>query len=218
MATITDDFNRTAETPLSNGGVWSVGVGSYDNINTDGAQAQAAVEDSQFCVARADSPSIGNDQYAEIVLTIASNSGGGGPCVRQQASTDQAMYGVQIFIDGTHWSSARRLLIFDAGGAETTLATTSDTASSGDTIRLEMSGTTLTAKKNGAGFSPALTATNAVIASGQPGFMLACNSATLSNVEADNFSGGDFVAGRTTKNTRAWPLGMEIGMNRLGQI
>jgi hypothetical protein len=212
MATITDSFAYT-ENPISNGGLWETDGGNWANCATDGAQARTTVEDTEWGGARATTPSIGNDQYAQVVLTILSSSGGGGPAVRMGSGTNNVAYFVDAVIDGSHWTSLRAIKKTDATLGVTTLATTTDTFASGDTIRLEVSGTALTAKKNGSAFSPALSATDGDIGSGQPGFVVKCNSATLTNVEVDNFEGGDLVTGRTTKNTRAFPLGMAVGMN-----
>jgi hypothetical protein len=79
---------------------------------------------------------------------------------------------------------------------------------------MEASGTTLTVLKNGAGFATPLTVTDATLTGGKVGFCVKCNNATLSNVNVDDFEGGDLVAGgRAGKNTRAWPLGMALGIN-----
>lgn len=212
MATVTDNFNRT-ENPLSNGGVWETPGTGWHNVQTNGTVCHETTEDSEYGGARV-TTAIGNDQYAQVKVTIPGSFGGAGPAVRLQNTTNGGGYLVDGVIDGSHWSSRRAIVERDSAGNNTELATTTDTFASGDTLRLEVSGTTLTAKKNGAAFSPALTATSSTFSSGKIGISMKCNSSTLTNVNLDDFEGGDLSAGgRTTKNTRAFPLGMAIGMN-----
>ncbi len=101
------------------------------------------------------------------------------------------------------------LLFLRTPGSFTQIGAPTGTVSNGDTIEIRAVGTTIEGFVNG---SSRGSVTDATIASGSAGIGgLGSNSSVLDDWEGGNTGAG---GGKVTKNTRAWPLGMAIGMNR----
>lgn len=140
------------------------------------------------------------DHYSQVL--VATNADDGGPTVRSSATNTFYLLDIN---SGTSWHVYRAPAFTDLGNATAT-------AANGDTAYFEMQGTTIISKLNG------VTVNNitgeSTIASGKPGIWISGGSLLL-----DTWVAGDFAAGgRTTKNTLAFPLGMELGMNWRGSL
>lgn len=127
--------------------------------------------------------SFGNDQYSEVVIGVhnqegisvrASGTGGSRNCYYAQAFS---AFGWELYkiVAGTETSLAN-----DFGGGSAVFAAT-------DVIRLEVTGTTLTLKKNG---STLTMTTDGALASGSPGVMSFDASGRLDSWEGGDFGGG----------------------------
>lgn len=102
---------------------------------------------------------------------------------------------------------------FAGTGDPTQLATSAVSYAVNDVVNFEAVGTTLNLLVNG---SLASTVTDATYATGSPAMML---GATNNNRLGGTWKAGSVgAAGRTTKNTRTNPLGVELGMNLWGTL
>lgn len=186
---VTDSFTRADNADL--GADWSaVGSESAWAIATNKAAPSSQFSDcSEVYV----SGSFADDQYAQGVLgTITTDAAGQGPGVLVRGTTAaRTYYGVVCSTQGTE---LRKL----SGGVHSALATDATIWANGDVVRLEVSGTTLTVKRNGVTIS-ALTTPDATIASGRPGLNFSSSSTTACTI--DDWEGGDLTA------ARRWILG-----------
>ena len=159
MTTKTDSFTVT-ENPLSTN--WTTGAANGCRAAGSGAFATAVA----VCVShwKTSDYAFANDQSAEVTITNPANFDNQG-CVVRWASTGggvgyKAMY--------YHSTSQVKIERWAAGANAADLETIgSTTFSSGDKLKLEVTGTSLRAYKNGVAIGTG--ATNAVVASGQPG-------------------------------------------------
>jgi hypothetical protein len=170
---VTDDFAGTGA--LS--GSWTVSEGTFSRVS---GVANPNTDAVNVALYTGDSPP--NDQYAKVVLgtVIAATDEGLGPVVRGTASGD--MYFAQTNTNETR--IYRRV-----SGAYTQVGIDGSACANGDTLTLEISGTSLTCKKNGSTIIGPVTDTN--IASGTSYGMWSSKAAAT----ADLFEGGDFAAG-----------------------
>lgn len=177
MATSSDNFNRSSG-PL--GANWNEQLGSVLEIassevhhGTANARAQAYWVGSTF----------GADQYSEaLVRSSGASTNFYYVCVRCSSNTpSESAYLLRVNGSG---SSATITKFIDAAG--TNLLSIAETFSTGDTIRLEIRGSTITAKKNGAVIG---TTTDTDRSTGAPGIAIFGSGARL-----DNWEGGDLAA------------------------
>lgn len=190
----TESFTNSNGTQLvAHSANWSIGNG----LNTDFIIDTNAVRtpfDRGSALFALYSGSFANDQYAEgKIAQVGSDQQFLGVCVR--ASLGNA-YG--FVVDGDQYY-LWRLVNF---GGYTTLAQGSVTISAGDIVRLEASGTTLTAKKNG---STVTTITDSTFSSGAPG--VAGFSFTTSGTYTllDDWVGNDLNAAAPQYWQYDWP-------------
>jgi hypothetical protein len=115
--------------------------------------------------------------------------------------------------DGTNW-----YLVVRVAGAQTVITNSTHSITSGAKIALEVTGAgsaaRLTAQVDtGGGWTNVTGAVSidpaSYIDGGTPGIGGDSGSATC---RGDDWKGYDLTVGRTTKNTRAFPLGMNVGM------
>jgi hypothetical protein len=118
-----------------------------------------------------------------------------GVCVRMSTSANTKYV---FFTDGT--ATAETFVRKVVAGTETNLFTVGVAFTAGDVLRLEVSGTTLTAYKHGVSVG---SGSDSAIASGNPG--IAIYNATGA---FDDFEGGDLAAGGSNANLLAGKFGM----------
>jgi hypothetical protein len=179
-----------SENPLSEGGVWTVGQGNYDDVQKVAGRARAAgILPFRLNSALRNTPTIGADQFATCTVFF---SGGGpdldyaGPVVRLTVGVDLSCYhGTWAFDSGPN---ALYIEERDSAGTPTTLST-GGTPATGDVARLEAEGSTLRLFQNGI---LRLTATDTTLGSGQPGIFLYA-TADSATIELDDWAGGDLV-------------------------
>ncbi len=150
----TDDFNRTNTYPgpdLSNAS-WTLQTGSFcifgnAALSGDGTPSFAFWADGSFT----------DDQYSEIVVFLPDD--GMGSSVRMSGTGTRSGYYMKASALG--WT-----LYKVVSNTETSILTGSDVYVATDTMRLEITGTGLTVRRNGSSVG---TVTDSAVASGRPG-------------------------------------------------
>lgn len=178
MAFASDDFNR-ADGAL--GANWASFFGGITVVSN------AAQGGSLVCAARWTATSFGADQTSSTTIVgFSSGTTYPGAAVRMDASGD-CYY---VAVDSSN-AYIQRL----SGGTDIPIATrTSGAWANGDVIGLDIVGTTLQVLKNGAAYGA--TASDATLASGQPGLYL------YGSASVDNWTADDGAAVETS--TIAW--------------
>lgn len=173
-----DNFTGISSDPLS--GNWTTIAGSFDQGG--GGTARSSFGGGAVSNAYWNADAFGNDQYAQAAITIG---GGGvaGPSVRVSNAGGVNRYSYLSYGSGTYLSKVV------AGGSEVVLIDYGGTPAftNGDLLRIEVSGTTITAKLNG---STVGTQSDASLSSGSGGMMSYLAGGTLQTFEAGNLAGG----------------------------
>lgn len=216
MAATTDNFNRANETPVA--GNWDSGPGSWDNVNLNTNACRLATAGTNGAASyKTTARTFNSDHYSQIALKTfnwAASFGEMGPVTRMQGTGANA--GDCYWFEAMDNPDFKLFRVDDASGSLTfnqlgATITTPDPAQT-NTLKLESSGSSHTMYQNGSSLRAA--DTDATYTGGQPGFAVRAPSTPASfevdDWEADDLGGG---GGRTTKNTRAFPLGTEVGMN-----
>lgn len=180
-----DNFNRADGTSL--GANWTVQV-ARDSPAIGTNEATVAASPLTPAWAYYSGTSFPADQWAEGVIGSRVHPGadeGAGPSVRM-TSTGSA-YG--YFVQGG--ATDTRLYLYNGVNGYTQLGTTAGSVGSGDTLRLEIVGTSLTVKKNGSTY---ITATDSTLSTGAAGLWLTGASLATSG-SLDSWQAGDFEAG-----------------------
>jgi len=180
---VTDDFDRGDADPVD--GNWSLvtGSGSLEivsmevlptTINTSSVMVNtgATFPDDQYAQITSTSPSLAGFNYAGVVLRYATG-----------AST-----GYRVFCGAAGSSDEQCYISLMVAGMNTTLDSVAGALAVGDTLRAEITGTTITAYKNGMAIA-GLTATDATVASGRPGMVLFA-LITAAEASLDDFEAG----------------------------
>lgn len=184
MASYTTGFSGGNENPLSESGKWTTGQGSYDTVQvSSGIVTDTGGSES---VASYTAVSIGNDQYAQVDVQIDFANRKAGPAVRVSTS------------DGSHYSFNNvqgspgdyEIVEHASNTAATRIgaAYTGETSTYPVTLKLTISGSTLTPYINGVAKA---TRSDSTHASGQPGLFISSPDQLAS---VDNFDGGDLTA------------------------
>lgn len=172
---VSDNFNRAAL-----GANWTITSGNFSMPGSTAAMANALGGHSG---AFWNADTFAADQYAEIVISNASYDGYMGVEVRVNTGGADTRY----FYHGSLFEQTLGKLV---AGVYTQLGnTTVNPFANGDVIRLEVSGTTLTAKQNGV---VRFSVTDASIGSGQTGIH-GYTSVTATNTSADSFAAGNLA-------------------------
>jgi hypothetical protein len=190
MANFTDDFNRANNADL--GTSWTPVTGSVAwSVSGNAAQADAG---GSRCAEYVNSFTPANDQYAQAALgTVDTAPGadqppGGGPAVRV-ATAANTYYGALA----NSLATSEIELVKVVAGTLTSLGTYTAGAApvTGDTIRIEATGTTIRVLHNS---TVRISVSDSSISSGQVGV----NGLAWNNVPTlDNFDGGDLSAAST---------------------
>lgn len=195
-----DTFTAADSTDISTLSGWNIGNGNII-VTSNAARSNTGGSGPHYWY----TGTFANDQYAEVTLSDVTNTHGQiGPSVRKAASSTVTNYGYE-------WYSTGREFYKRVAGTYTGLGSTtaSGTPVNGDVMRLEMAGTTLTPKINGAtdsGIGGAVT--DSSIASGQVG--IGGWSDGSGSIGADSWAGGDLggAAGQPTmRRAGRAPLG-----------
>lgn len=186
-ASATEVFSAAIDT-----GKWAVGPGSHfgdiQSVSGKGRATSLSTDSSLVLL----TPSIGADQYAQVVIT-GSSAEYAGVILRGQTSGN-ICYGIFAEVGGNCLTYK-----WDSGGAQTQIGADTGTVASGSLLYGEISGSSLLAKDDGANlYTPR---TDTTIASGQPGcFMYAQGDVAL--VEIDTWEGGDLGGGGASSPLR----------------
>lgn len=184
-AKYTDDFESYSDGSLFGQGNWISGLNAVEKYTYEGDNFIFSNTATSVCAAIYNQP-FANDQYAQIEIYSTSSSEAIGIGVRMSGSgATFCGYGLYA-IDGTI-----RLFRVD-NGVKTNLGnSSSENIAAGDVFRLEISGTTLTAYRNGSiltGVGTNGQATVTEYTSGKAGF----TGYGIANTAAgDNWEGGD---------------------------
>jgi hypothetical protein len=173
----TDDFTRANGDMCT--GNWTCIDGSTFTIASNAAEP---TNSGQGNFAYYSGASFTDNQYAQVKWLSAGAVNGVGPAVRVSATDDGYMYQV-------HDTSIYR---FDdvSAGTFTMIKACTDSPSVGDTLKLEISSTTLTVSRNGTPVS-GCTITDATYATGEPGVYASVSS----GMQFDDWEGGDVGGG-----------------------
>lgn len=190
MAIVSSAF-LGSEDPLSEGGVWTVGGGSWGAIKKVSGFARASVISTHslahYKTTAGGGLDIGNDQFSEIVVGSVITNLYYGPCVRVTPTT-----GYFLRVDGAaNPPVSLELFSFDAAVNLTLIGSAFSVSpiAANDTIRLEVSGTTFIVKINGVSQG---TRSDSLLSSGQPGFGIFDGGG--GNDAIDSWQAGDVTA------------------------
>jgi hypothetical protein len=161
---------------------WTINGGAFtQDKHTDYAYA----DDNAECGAHWNADSFNDDQYATVVMGVATAAGWMGPGVRLSA-TGQNWYG---FYGNSVGSNVNAIKV--VSGSWTQLGSAGSTGfSGGDTLTLEVSGTTLSPKLNGSAYSDIGDQTDSSLSSGYAGIVGYGQSSPV-NTNADTWEGGN---------------------------
>jgi hypothetical protein len=181
-----DNFQRANENPLSNSGKWTT---SFNEI-----AMQVASDLCEGGAPSANSASVWtgiswpNDQYSEITIGGIGASANIAPLVRGSASVQSYYFAAVIGLGSTDI-----VLEKFVAGTPTLIAFTPATVNSGDVIRLEVQGTSLTVKQNGVVVLGPVTDSD--VASGSAGIR---STTSVQFATASLWAGGNFSSGPMT--------------------
>jgi hypothetical protein len=141
-----------------------------------------------------------------VDLTFQSTGYYIGVAVRCSADTDGARdyYALIVSSDAAGPNYTTRLIKI-VNGSATTLHSASVAWASGDTVELEVEGTTLTGMKNGSALGGSFTQTDTSLTTGKPGILGATDTDT--SATGKNWVGGNLTAGDSTPPTLTSPSG-----------
>lgn len=167
----TDNFNRAA--PI--GSNWTAGLGTITIVSN---QFRASAAGDSFAFWNADT--FGNNQYSKFT-TIAASGG-----VTWVGAVVRAS-GTSCYLAFTDFASLE--IGKYVSGSYTSLASNATTFANGNTLELQVSGTALTALKNGASV---LTASDSSLSSGSAGVY------SYGNGDGDDWEGGNLAGASIT--------------------
>lgn len=189
----TDAFTAANGTSLTTYSAnWTINNGSFV-INTNGLIGATSVDDS---LAHWNADVFSNDQYSQLTIAAIVSGGYPGPAVRVPASGKTAYFIQSDSADGLYMYKM-------VAGVETQLGGTGAVVVANDVLRLEVSGTTLTPKKNGTLIATPGTQTDSTLTSGSAGIDIYDN---LTGARVDDWSGGNLgsAAASLTVPRRTW--------------
>ncbi len=186
MTNVSDNFNRAGPGLGAN---WTTATG-FSDVNIASSIKAAASATSTHCVAYWNANSFQDDQFSELTLVDFFGGSFVGPTLRHQPGASNSFY--------VTYASASGTTIFKwRNGSAFQLQTSGTTWTAGDVIRFEVSGSTLTCKKNGSTVASVTDITDFLggsgdpYTSGSPGIDIF--AAILTDGTADNWSAGPLV-------------------------
>lgn len=187
MATITESFNKADSTTLGPDLTWTEISGDCQVVSNRARGVNTGTGNA----ARADSDLASTNHYVQAAMYIALSSGHGcGIIVRKDSSATMTFYMLWIDSDGSVYRST---FYKSVAGTLTAIGSTSTLAgfTSGDVIKLEVSGTTLTGYRNGSSFG---SQSDSAISSGTRCGFRCYGNLSVANAEIDSFEAGDLAA------------------------
>ena len=170
----TDDFNRADASTL--GTNWTLSKNTW-GIDTNRAKPTAV----DNCRAFWNADTFGNDQYSQAKVVSATNYFG----VVVRCSGSGGTENNYHWVAGTGFTGINKVI----NGSETQLQALDALSTDNDVIRLEVSGTTLQAYRNGSTYGTSVT--DSAVASGSAGlFGFAAVTPFLDDWEGGNLGGG----------------------------
>lgn len=166
----TDNFNRANAGTL--GANWSTTINTFQVAN-NAAQGNNFAYNATYWSADA----FGGDHYAQCVVGVVISDGG--PGVRIQSGPKSYHFDIKA---GNNCKIQK-----DVAGSFTDLVTGINTPSTGDTVYIEASGSTITVKVNGTQVGQT---TDSAITGGAAGLWSYDTSGVYDNFQADNLGGG----------------------------
>ena len=171
-ATAQDTFNRANESPVS--GNWTQATGTT-NLTSQGLLVAAGGVLSHVYW---NPTSFGNDQFSQATVPPSLNSGG--PCCRSDGASPVTFYAATNILTDEH-------LIKYVSGTSTLIQSVTYASGIGDVVRLEVEGSTLRYRVNGATV-PSGTATDTAIPTGGRVGLYSVTGQTF-----DTWAGGDLT-------------------------
>ena len=193
MAVETESFTAGNGTDITSVGssIWAYGDGSSGKLFVTDNRIRPILNENFARFARR-AGTFTDNQYAQITLAKLAATSYAGVCVR--ANTSGTGYILAV-------ASNEYYLVKRVSFSFVLMRAAGRTFNTNDILRLEVSGTTLTAKQNGTAF---WTATDSDIPSGNPG--VSAWSKSASNFSAgDDWEGGDLVTTTLQNFQYDWP-------------
>jgi hypothetical protein len=193
MAVETEAFTASNGTDITSVGssIWAYSNGSSGDLFVTSNEIRPRLNFNNATAARR-AGTFTNDQYAQIVLRTLVSTSRIGVIVR--GNTSGSFYALYA-ASNEYW------LLKLVSYSFTLIRFGSRTFNTGDVLRLEVSGTGLTALQNGTSF---WTATDASISAGNPG--VSCNGENASLfTSGDSWEGGDLVTAALQNFQYDWP-------------
>lgn len=185
-AKYTDDFSTYTDGSLFGQGNWISGLNAVNKSTYSGDKGYISGNTATSVCAAIYNQTFANDQYAQIAAIYPSPTSATGIGVRMSGS------GATFCGYGFYVMYGTQRLFKVVNGVKTNLGSTgTETIADSDVWRLEISGTTLTAYKNGSVYTAVGTNGQATVtdfASGKAGFIGYGNE---SDAGATNWEGGD---------------------------
>ena len=206
--TFTAASNSTLQSYSAN---WTISAGAFSvDATNDAVYPNSAGAE---CGAFVNSETPSADQYAQVVLSnIVDANASVGPAVRCAAGGNY--YGLYYSRSG----GGMVFLFKMVGGTWTGIAESIGVGAwaNGDVLRLEVSGTTLTPKRNGTLIAALGTKTDSSLSSGKVGI---CGYDALSTCRLDNFEGGNLGGGAVALTASNITTGAAtVGAATIGQV
>lgn len=178
----TDAFTGTTGTQLTTYSAnWTLNAGDFD-IQSNALSCDAAADTDSLCHWNADA--FDANQYAQVTMTAAGDYLYGGPAVRVHA-TDHTGYCIAADnSDGIFLSK-----VIDGDYTELAAYAAAD---AGDVLRLEVSGTTLTVKKNGGTLGTVVDSDISTGSGGLYGYWV--DGLNRTDMRLDSFEAGNLAA------------------------
>lgn len=198
-----DEFNRADSIDL--GSNWDSGYDSFPSCAISGNVAQVQAQ-SDVCIETWNANTFTNNQWAQVTLVTFAPAGTDiGRIALSLHATGPGPTRTMYVVKARHGDPTASTNMFKiVADVQTTLATeNSITWVSGDILYFEISGTTLTAKRNGV---TVFTATDSDLASGRIGLEIDEGGSDLTLTQADSFSGGDLA---TVGRHRTGPMAFQ---------
>ena len=182
---VTDSFTRTNESPIAS--PWIHVPSGADGVRLLSNAVNKDAQSDEFIYYNSAASSA--DQYSQWRYSAAIFENDWGPAVRVSGTSTK---------NGYWLSNALTKINKFVADTFSTVETLTFTSATGSTYRLEISGTTLTSKKDGAEVTGS-PSTDTSLSTGQPGvFIYPGDTGTV-----DDFDGGDLSAGATMTPTVA---------------
>ncbi len=199
MATRSEVASDTFDSSIDSS--WDNGPGGFGTLSFQtGGHIKADSVDTRSALRR-NTGTYDDDQYS--IITIQAHGDGDsfntiGPIARYQAGTTQQCYAGEILATNTIISVGNRIQEYPSSGSPTELTSggVDRDLSAGDTVVLEVEGSTITmfSNESGGGETQLLQTTDSTITGGRPGVYISYDVSADTDCMITAWSGGDLVA------------------------